>query len=341
MKILVVGAGTVGSVVGGYLAGSGYNVVFADGWAENVDVLNREGLKLSGTRGDHHFRVKAVSMDELSILKESFDLIYISGKTYDTVSIIDSINKFISADTVVISTQNGISEEYVAAHIGSSHVIGAVTELSGYMTGPGAVVETRKNGGFVIGELDGTYTPRIQKIANIMSACGNIKISNNIMGILWSKLIWNSMMNPLTAISGWGTGRILQNDSYRRLALEVGKEGFSVSKKHDINLEPLTLMGIDPRRFDPDKPQELQAEEASLKQLPEPLDKMPSMAQDIKNGRRTEIDFINGIIVEWGKKLNVPTPVNEEVVKILHAVEEKRQVQSTELLDKMVKKFVV
>jgi len=340
MNILVVGAGTIGSIVGGYLSGGGYNVILADGWAANVDALNRQGLKVSGTRGDHNFRVTAIMMDEVRALKGPFDIIYICVKSYDTAAAVDSIRPLLAPETVVISTQNGINEEYIAEQIGPSHVIGAVTEMSGYMPAPGTVVETRKGGGFVLGELDGRDTTRLRNIANIMSCCGHIKISDNIMGILWSKLIWNSMMNPLTAIAGLGTGRILQDDAYRALALKVGMEGFSVSEKHQIRLEPLTLIGVDPRRLDPGKPWEIQAEDSALKQLPEPLDKMPSMAQDIKNGRRTEIDFINGILVEWGKRLGVPTPVNEEVVDTVHALEEKRLEPSPALLDGMAKRYL-
>lgn len=340
MKILVVGAGTIGSIVGGYLSGEGYDVLLIDGWAENVNKLNRDGLKISGTRGEHHFNVKALEIDKLNDLNENFDVILISVKTYDTPSILSSIRRFISSDTIVISTQNGINEEYLSEELGSSHVIGAVTEMSGYMQGPGSVVESRKNGGFVIGELDGRDSHRLKEISQIMSACGNIKLSDNIMGILWSKLIWNSMLNPLTAISGLGTGSILQNDSYRKLALEVGKEGFSVSKKRGIKLEPLALMGIDPRRFDPESEEAIKQEEASLVLLPEPLDKMPSMAQDIKNGRPTEIDYINGMIVDIGKKLDVKVPVNEAVVKTLHEVENKNKIQSTKLLDDLVELFV-
>jgi hypothetical protein len=116
-------------------------------------------------------------------------------------------------------------------------------------------------------------------------------------------------------------------------------EGFAVSSKHHIRLEPLTLMGINPRRLDAHQPREVQAEGMALKLLPEPLDKMPSMAQDIKNGRLTEIDYINGILVEWGKKLAVPTPVNEEIVKTVHAIEEKQKTQSPALLDAMIEKL--
>jgi 2-dehydropantoate 2-reductase len=339
MNILVMGAGTVGSIVGGYLTGSGYNVTLVDGWSANVDVLNREGLKLSGTRGEHHFPVKAVMLEELSRVKGPFGIIFISVKTYDTALMAEYIRPLLSAETVIISTQNGINEEFLAAEFGRNRVIGAVTEMSGYMVGPGNVVETRKDGGFVLGELDGSDTPRLQNIASVMAGCGHIKLSNNIMGILWSKLIWNSMMNPLTAISGFGTGRILQHDRYRMLALEVGMEGFAVSSKHHIRLEPLTLMGINPRRLDAHQPREVQAEGMALKLLPEPLDKMPSMAQDIKNGRLTEIDYINGILVEWGKKLAVPTPVNEEIVKTVHAIEEKQKTQSPALLDAMIEKL--
>lgn len=339
MNILVVGAGTVGSVVGGYLSGSGYNVVLADGWAKNIEVLNREGLNLSGTRGDHRFSVKAIPFDAISELKDDFDIIYISVKSYDTKASVERIRPLLKAETIVISTQNGINEEFIASEIGSSHVVGAVTEFSGYMSGPGSVVETRKEGGFVLGELDGSDTARLGNVAKVMSSCGHIKISNNIMGILWSKLIWNSMLNPLTAVSGLGTGRILQLDNYRRLALEIGKEGFSVSKKHNVRLEPLTLMGIDPRRLDPDRPEEIQAEEEALKKLPEPLDKRPSMAQDIMSGRKTEIDFINGVLTEYGKRLGVPTPVNEEVIQALHLVEEKKLKQSPVLLDEILRKL--
>lgn len=340
MKILIVGAGTIGSIVGGYLSGEGYDVLLIDGWSENVNKLNRDGLRITGTRGEHHFNVHALEISKLNELNEKFDLIIISVKTYDTPSALASIRRFIYPETVVISTQNGINEDYLSEEIGSSHVIGAVTEMSGYMQGPGLVVESRKNGGFVIGELDGRDSDRLKEILQILSACGNIKLSNNIMGILWSKLIWNSMLNPLTAISGLGTGSILQHDNYRKLALEVGKEGFSVSRKRGIKLEPLTLMGIDPRRFDPDNEEAMKQEEASLVQLPEPLDKMPSMAQDIKNGRQTEIDYINGIIVDIGKKMDVKVPVNEAVVKTLHEVENGNKIQSTKLLDDLVELFV-
>ncbi len=341
MDILVVGAGTVGSVVGGYLSASGCNVILADGWDKNVDVLNREGLKLSGTRGEHHFWVKAVHLGDVPKLKEEFKVIIISVKTYDTQKTLDLIRPLIKTDTVVISTQNGINEEFIAKEIGSSHVIGAVTELSGYMLGPGMVVETRKDGGFVLGELDGSASERVQDLGTVMAACGKIKISENIMGILWSKLIWNSMLNPLTAISGLGTGSILQHDKFRKLAIEIGKEGFCVSKKHNIKLEPLVLMGIDIRRLDPEQPLENIKEENSLKLLPEPLDKMPSMAQDIKNARKTEIDFINGVIFEYGKKLQVATPINEKVINTLHLVEKNQDLQSPVFLNEILFRFKI
>jgi len=340
MNILVSGAGTIGSIVGGYLSGSGYNVTLADGWSTNVKVLNQEGLKISGTRGEHHFIVKAIELQELRKLTGSFDIIFISVKTYDTESIADMIRPFVSDDTVVISTQNGISEEFLAARFGSNHVIGAVTEMSGYMLGPGNVVETRKNGGFVIGELDGQQTQRIREIASLMSPCGEIKITQNIMGILWSKLIWNSMMNPLTAISGLGTGSIIKNDRYRKLALKIGMEGFMVSRKHNIKLEPLSLIGVDPRKLDPNSPKEVLAEEERIKMLPEPLNKLPSMAQDIKNKRKTEIDYINGAVVEFGKKLGVCTPVNEEIIKVIHEIEQQPETQSPLKLDTIFDKYM-
>lgn len=339
MKMLLVGAGAVGSIVGGKLVGSGHDVVFADSWQENINELNKEGLKLSGVNGDKKFVVNAIHLDEIKNIKEHLGIIFISVKNYDTEKTLDLISPLIKKDTVIISTQNGINEEAIASKFGTEHVIGTVTELSGYMAGPGAVVETRKEGGFVIGELDGADTERIHALSSIMSGCGNIKISHNIMGLLWSKLIWNSMLNPLTAISGFGTGKILQVDKYRRLAIEIGKEGYAVSNGHKIQLEPLTLMGIDPRRLNPSRPAEIQAEEAALKLLPEPLDKMPSMAQDIMKGRKTEIDSINGIVFQYGKKLGIPTPINGEVIQTLHSVEEKKLNQSPELLDKILKKF--
>nr|WP_249317174.1 2-dehydropantoate 2-reductase [Bacillus sp. FJAT-50079] len=334
------GAGTVGSIIGGYLTGSGYNVLLADGWQVNVEVLNQKGLKVSGTRGEHSFPVKAVLYEELKGLNRKFDLIFISVKSYDTAASLEAIRPLMGPETIVISTQNGINEEMIAATIGSQHVIGAVTEMSGFMGAPGEVVETRMGGGFVIGELDGQMTSRVNDIASIMAGTGQIQISENVLGLLWSKLLWNSMMNPVTAISGLGTGRILQNDLFRKIALEIGKEGYTVSNKRNIHLEPLTLMGIDPRRFNPGRPKDVQLEYESLKQLPEPLDKMPSMAQDIKNGRKTEIDFINGFIVEAGKILRIPTPINEEVVSIMHEVESKRLVPSTQILDQLASKYL-
>lgn len=340
MNILVIGAGTIGCIVGGYLAGSGYNVLLADGWPANVEALNQKGIKVSGSRGEHSFPAKAVLFNELKDLNQKFDFIFISVKSYDTSTFLGEIHRFLKPETIVISTQNGINEEMIATTIGSRYVIGAVTEMSGYMAGPGEVVETRRGGGFVIGELDGKTTQRVKGVAAVMEGTGHIQISDNVLGLLWSKLLWNSMMNPVTAISGLGTGRILQNDLYRKFVLEVGKEGYSVSNKKNIKLEPLTLIGVDPRRFNPDKHEEFLKEYEVLKLLPEPLDKLPSMAQDIKNNRKTEIDYINGFIVEAGKTVQVATPMNEEIISIVHGVESKHVVPSTSILDQLISKYL-
>jgi 2-dehydropantoate 2-reductase len=183
-------------------------------------------------------------------------------------------------------------------------------------------VETRAGGGFVVGELGGYVTGRAADVAMVMSACAPTTVSENVTGLRWSKLIWNCMMNPLSALSGLGQGEIILDERTRRLCLAIGAEGVAVSRAAGATLEPLTSMGVDPRRF-ASRGTELRGVEASLiARYESQIGKSTSMSQDIARGRLTEIDFLNGYLVAHGRRLNVETPMNAVTVELVHRLEQ-------------------
>lgn len=321
MTLLVVGGGAIGGMLAGYLTLSGRPVLLVDGWAEHRDAIQRDGLRVDGARGDHLFHVDCEPMDKLPELAEKVEVAFIAVKSYDTEAALQAVGPLLGTDSVVASTQNGLNEERMAELFGRDRVVGVVVELGGYLAGPGHVVETRPDGGFVIGELDSGTSERCAQLKTLLEVCATTTISDNILGVLWSKLTWNCIMNPLTAVSGLGQGRMLSLPEGRRLVFDVAREAAAVAKAAAVDLEPLTFLGVDPRQFVGDSATKQRAERLLLDRYSTQLDKSTSMSQDIERGRRTEIDHLNGFIVMKGDALSVPTPLNRALVELMHSIE--------------------
>jgi 2-dehydropantoate 2-reductase len=321
-RILVLGAGAIGSVLGGYLSQAGQDPLLVDGWPEHVDALNRNGLRLEGARGQHDFAVQAVLYDELPVSLPNLELAFVCVKSFDTERAASLLASRLRPDTMIVSTQNGINEEYLAHRLGAGHVLGAVTELGGYLAGPGHAFENRAEGGFIIGELTGTESPRVKKLQAVMQACAPTEVSTNVMGVLWSKLLWNCMLNPLSALTSLGQGGVIADDRVRAVGVRIAREVAAVARAAQVELEPLKFFGIHPGLLASPDPQVSSAVEGQIvERYRTQTNKTTSMGEDVRRGRRTEVDYLNGYVVSKGTELGVAAPVNARVVDLVHRLE--------------------
>src|SRR5512147_3151538 len=206
-RIAVLGAGAIGSVVGGMLTRAGHDVTLIDQWPEHVEAMKARGLRLSGTLGDFIVPVKALHIHELQTVTEPFDAVFVAVKSYDTEWATAMALPYLrEPGGVVVDFQNGINDDRVAQVAGRHRALGCVITISAGMYEPGHAMRTDTGSiGFKIGEHDGADTPRARELATILSAVAETKVTPNLWGERWSKLAINCMANPLSGLTGLGT----------------------------------------------------------------------------------------------------------------------------------------
>jgi 2-dehydropantoate 2-reductase len=326
VNILVVGAGAIGGPVAGRLTAEGDDVRALDAWRDHVEAINSDGLRTSGARGDGRFAVKAVYWQPEAHAAELLpgftpDVAFVCTKSMVTENAALLIREIAASDSAVVSLQNGVNEDRLAELL-APRVLGAVTEIGGYVEGPGHIVETRAEGGFVVGELDGAVTERARMIADLLSRCAPTSVSENIIGHLWSKLIWNCMMNALCALTGLGQGEVVTSNVTRSVAMAVGREAAAAARAGGIRLEPLGFLGVDlPALVGADPGGRERAERQVIELYSRQMGKGTSMVQDIATGRPTEVDALNGYVVRKASAMGVEAPRNAAITRIVHEVE--------------------
>src|SRR5438876_2144412 len=294
-RIGIIGAGAIGSVVGGMLTKAGHDVTLIDQWPEHIETMRKNGLRLSGTCGDHTVRVKALHIYEAQAISEPFDAVFISVKSYDTEWATSLRIQYLKKPNgVVVDFQNGLNDERVAAIAGKERTLGSVITIGAGMYDPGHAMRTDTGAiGFKIGEHDGRETPRAKELAEIMSAVAETKVTTNLFGERWSKLAINCMANPLAGLTGLGSAEVRIDPKVSAVGVHLGAECIMVGRAAGHEVEP--IYGIPAQRF-------VDAYQGrGLKELLVDIADIarkrgggrPSLLQDVMRGRRTEIDYLN------------------------------------------------
>jgi 2-dehydropantoate 2-reductase len=320
MRIGIVGAGAIGSVVGGLLTKGGQDVTLIDQWPEHVETMRRQGLRLSGTCGEHVIPVRALHIHEAQTIGEPFDAVFVSVKSYDTEwATALGVRHLNDRDGVVVDFQNGINDPRVAAIAGRERTLGCVILIGAGMYEPGHAMRTDTGtDGFKIGELDGRDTARARALVEVMGAVAPATVTTNLWGQRWSKLAINCMANPLAGLSGYGTAEVRTEPAPRRLAVFLAAEAVRVGRAAGYEVEP--IFGIAAQRFvDAAEGRGLADVERDMSAVARARGGgRPSLLQDVMKKRRTEIDYLNGHVVQEGRRLGVKTPLNEAVVELFH-----------------------
>ena len=320
-RIGIIGAGAIGSIVGGMLTKAGHDVTLIEQWPEHVEAMKKVGLRLSGTCGEHVVPVKALHIHELQSLREPFDYVFISVKSYDTEwATAMALNHLRQPGGVVVDFQNGINDERVAAVAGRERTLGCVITISAGMYEAGHAIRTDRGAvGFKIGEHDGADTPRARELARIMNDVAPTKVTTNLWGERWSKLAVNCMVNPISGLSGYDSAEARTDRIPRRIAVFTAAEVIQVGRARGYEVEP--IYSITAQRFvDATEGKGLDEVEADMsRDAKSRVGGRPSMLQDVMKGRRTEINYLNGYVAEQGRQVGVKTPLNDKIVELVNA----------------------
>jgi 2-dehydropantoate 2-reductase len=320
-RIGIIGAGAIGSVVGGMLVRAGRDVTLVDQWPEHVEAMKVRGLRLSGTCGDHVVPVTALHIHELQRLAEPLDAAFVAVKSYDTEWATHLALPYLEpAHGVVVDFQNGINDGRVAAIAGKERTLGCVITISAGLYEPGHAVRTDTGTmGFKIGEHDGVESSRAAELAGIMNDVAPSEVTTNLWGERWSKLAVNCMANPLAGLSGLGSAEVRTTREPRRIAIQIAAEVVTVGRAHGYEVEP--LFGIPAQAF-VDAAAGRGLEDVERRMVAEAARRSggrPSFLQDVLKGRRTEIEYLNGYVSEQGRLVGVATPFNDAVVRVVQS----------------------
>jgi 2-dehydropantoate 2-reductase len=331
MHIAVFGAGSVGAYVGGMLTRSGAEVTLVDAWPEHVDRMKIDGLRLSGTQGEHTVAVRALHLHEIHALsRRRVDVAILCVKSYDTTWMTTLFAEYLAPGGYVLSMQNGMNEEAIARVVGWGRVVGCVLNTIGVeMTGPGAAMRWMAPAPagyavFRVGEVHGRVTPRIEAIARVLQAVDNAAVTSNLWGERWSKLVNNATASGIGPLTGLGILDMLRNRETRRLSIRVGQEGVRVGAALGLQMEKVS--GIAPQVWldgDPERPDGFERIEAGLRDWETRIGKegQASTLHDVRRGRRTEIASINGLIAQKALEAGTAAPLNAELTSLVQRVE--------------------
>jgi len=333
--IAIAGTGGVGGTTSAYLRRAGRDVLLVDGWHQNVEAIRRDGLLLKGRDEEFRVEARALHLDELSGLDEPLDVVLLAVKSYDTEWMARALLPYLAPDGCVVSLQNGLNEEGIAAVVGAERTIGCVVHFSVGMFEPGVATRYTRSDWltFSVGELDGRRTARIDQIAELLRDVGPVEVTRDIRGALWMKLCINAMNNGLTGLTGLTSPGLWLDPRGFAAMVRIGGEVVAVSEALGSHMHPIEPTGAP----NPLRPDALLSAAAGDEEAVEEVravfvataqarrsggrENLSSLLQDVMKRRRTEIEYLNGEVVRRGAGLRIPTPANALVVDLVQRLE--------------------
>ena len=334
-KIAVMGTGAVGAYAGAHMARAGEDITFIDPWPQNVEAMKANGLKVTHLRDVEPWStpVKALHLTQLqqAAKEKPFDIAFVCMKSYDTEWATTMIAQYLAPNGFVVSLQNCMNEETIAGVVGWGKVLGCIaSSITVDLFEPGHVKRAAGKSGtqhtvFRAGEVHGRITERLQEVTRLVALSDSALATTNIWGERWSKLVTNAMANGMSASTGLVSKQILTNDALRRFGSRLGSEairvgqalGYQLEEVHHIDPEIIAKAGegdaAATKEYDDHRLAEVAKSGGG--------EHRPSMGQDMVKGRRTEIEFLNGLIVRKGEEIGLPTPANAALVDIVKRVE--------------------
>ena len=308
-SVLVVGGGAIGGITAAKLTGEVGRVVVLDANERHVARLRDPGLTYEEAGAEHSVVLDAVSSP--AELDGDFEFALIAVKSpfhraaLEPLVALGSIGAFVTLG-------NGLIQDRIAELVGAERLLSCLVEWGGTNLGPGRLVRDTI-APMVVGELDGSERERTRLLARCLESVAEVRVTRNLRGQIWSKLLVNTALTGLSAVSGLRYGGVAEHPEGRTALYEIWAEGFAVGWAEELVLE--RVLDVEPREL-------VDRDDAALARMMAIAgNTKPSMLQDLEQGRATEVDVVNGGVAARGRAHGIATPFNDRVVELVHAME--------------------
>jgi len=314
-RIAVLGAGAIGSSVGADLIDAGHDITIFDQWPAQIEALRTQGLRVAMPDREVHVHPRAHHLCDLAALDARFDIVLMAVKSYDTRWHAELIAPYLAPDGWFVGVQNGMNDDAIASIVGRERVVGCCVELSAEIFTPGIVQRNTARTGtwFGLGELDGKLSKRVYALEALFRNIGKVTVTNNIYGTKWTKLVTNSMtMGPfgLLGLKNWEAKEL---PGMFDLSVRLGRESMAVGLALGYRMEPIFGLLADDFAGGMD---EMLA--TVMKTLMAHVGKNSRTApiHDHIKGRRSEMQFISGLVARKGPEFGIAATCNAAVAEI-------------------------
>ncbi|MBQ8258459.1 MAG: ketopantoate reductase family protein [Clostridia bacterium] len=333
----IYGAGSLGTVLGAYITKNGGQIDLINRNKDHVAALNKKGARITGTV-KMTVPVTAYTPEEMS---GKYDVILLMTKQLFNKEVVTSLKDFLADDGVIVTLQNGLPEPGIAEIVGSNRTVGCVVEWGATLSSPGVCTLTSDPASlsFHMGKMEGISDEQFKKVKDLLELMCPVYEEENLIGARWSKLLINATFSGLGTVVGGVFGDVSENKAAAKVAIRCMKECIDVGHAAGAEFAPVQGKNITALFYYKNAVKRAIATMLIPIAMKKHRNIEPSMLQDLKKGKPCEIDAINGIVCEWGRKCGVKTPINDKIVEIIkkcEAGELKPEMANITLFDKIL-----
>jgi 2-dehydropantoate 2-reductase len=305
--------------------------------------MQRDGLRFSGTLGEYSVPVRALHVSDVQTLAHApVDIAFICTKLYDTAWTATLARDYLAPDSFVVTMQNSVVEEMVAGIVGWGRTLGCIAStMSVELHAPARIKRTRQPGGaaytiFRAGEMHGRITQRLEKLVEMLSLVDSAKATSNLWGERWGKLVANTMTTGVSGVTGLSLKSVLEDAATRRLMVRLGAEAVKIGLARGYAIEPVRRLAPEVwLRADEGDAEALSAVDGAIAVE---LERMTDAAysgveQDLRKGRRTEIDYMNGFVARQGDEIGIPAPTHGALTALVKRIERRELAPERNLIN--------
>lgn len=319
MRSAIYGAGSLGMVLGAYITKNGGEIDLINRNRAHVDAMRENGAKIIGTV-EMTVPVSVLTPDEM---QGKYDVILLMTKQLQNKEVVSFLKNYLADEGVIVTLQNGLPEPGIAEIIGSERTMGCTVEWGATLSAPGVCTLTSEPDSlsFHMGKMPGISDRQFAMVKELLERMCPVYEEENLIGARWSKLLINATFSGLGTVLGGTFGSVSENADARKVAIRCLKECIDVGHAAGAEFAPVQGKNITALFYY----RNALKREIAMMLIPIAMKKHrniePSMLQDLKKGKPCEIDAINGIVCEQGKKHGVKTPVNDKIVEIIKKIQ--------------------